>query len=113
MELDEFAVSYKPQKISPKFPGTVRKRWGGEPGLPAKPMIACMGGLRRRAAGARAPGCLQAPGCICGSAGAGGSTSACPTRQPPLLPHPPPPHPPHTHSLSRTPPPLCAPPPSR
>ena len=23
MELDEFAVSYKPQKISPKFPGTV------------------------------------------------------------------------------------------
>lgn len=24
VELDEFAVSYKPQKISPKFPGTVR-----------------------------------------------------------------------------------------
>jgi hypothetical protein len=23
VELDEFAVSYKPQKISPKFPGTV------------------------------------------------------------------------------------------
>ncbi|KAL4855086.1 ABC transporter E family member 2 [Chlorella vulgaris] len=25
VELDEFAVSYKPQKISPKFPGTVRE----------------------------------------------------------------------------------------
>ena len=24
MELDEFAVSYKPQKISPKFGGSVR-----------------------------------------------------------------------------------------
>lgn len=25
VELDEFAVSYKPQKISPKFEGTVRE----------------------------------------------------------------------------------------
>lgn len=29
VELSEFAVSYKPQKISPKFPGTVRSRADG------------------------------------------------------------------------------------
>ena len=29
VELDEFSVSYKPQKISPKFEGTVSERAGG------------------------------------------------------------------------------------